>query len=60
MFRRNSQSSTAGRGGFILIVADTMHQANEAVVEKITILVLQIADATANQIKKAGLQKLCY
>ncbi|MCR8842281.1 aspartate/glutamate racemase family protein [Paenibacillus sp. SC116] len=43
---------------FILIGANTMHKVVEAVEARITIPVLHIADATANQIQKAGLKKV--
>ena len=42
---------------FILICTNTMHKVIDLIEAKITIPVLHIADATAAQIQKAGLQK---
>lgn len=43
---------------FIVICTNTMHKVVEVMEEAITIPILHIADATAQQIKKAGLQKV--
>ncbi|WP_019415348.1 aspartate/glutamate racemase family protein [Paenisporosarcina sp. TG20] len=43
---------------FILLCTNTMHKVVELVEKKITIPILHIADATANQIKKSGVSKV--
>ncbi|KOP80392.1 aspartate racemase [Lysinibacillus sp. FJAT-14745] len=51
--------SLEGAGAnFIVICTNTMHKVIDFIQEKISIPILHIADATANQIEKAGLQKI--
>ncbi|MDM5247659.1 aspartate/glutamate racemase family protein [Lysinibacillus sp. G4S2] len=51
--------SLEGAGAdFIVICTNTMHKVIDVIQENISIPILHIADATANQIEKAGLQKI--
>lgn len=47
-----------GGADFIVICTNTMHKVIAFIEEKINIPVLHIADATADQIKKSGIQKV--
>ncbi|MFJ8512268.1 aspartate/glutamate racemase family protein [Lysinibacillus xylanilyticus] len=53
-----AQSLENAGAEFIVICTNTMHKVIDIITEKITIPILHIADATANQIEKASLQKV--
>jgi len=53
-----AQSLESAGAEFIIICTNTMHKVIDIITEKITIPILHIADATANQIEKASLQKV--
>ncbi|WP_427110099.1 aspartate/glutamate racemase family protein [Lysinibacillus xylanilyticus] len=53
-----AQSLESAGAEFIVICTNTMHKVIDIITEKITIPILHIADATANQIEKASLQKV--
>ncbi len=53
-----AQSLERAGADFIVICTNTMHKVVAVIEEAITIPILHIADATANQIKEAGLQKI--
>ncbi|MGE7674375.1 aspartate/glutamate racemase family protein [Lysinibacillus sp. NPDC094403] len=53
-----AQSLESAGAEFIVICTNTMHKVIDIIMEKITIPILHIADATANQIEKASLQKV--
>ncbi|MFJ6264625.1 aspartate/glutamate racemase family protein [Lysinibacillus xylanilyticus] len=53
-----AQSLESAGAEFIVICTNTMHKVIDIITEKITIPILHIADATANQIEKARLQKV--
>ncbi|QPQ31451.1 aspartate/glutamate racemase family protein [Lysinibacillus sp. JNUCC 51] len=53
-----AQSLESAGAEFIVICTNTMHKVIDIITKKITIPILHIADATANQIEKASLQKI--
>lgn len=53
-----AQSLESAGAEFIVICTNTMHKVIDIITEKITIPILHIADATANQIEKTSLQKV--
>ncbi|MFB7156407.1 aspartate/glutamate racemase family protein [Lysinibacillus sp. NPDC056232] len=53
-----AQSLESAGADFIIICTNTMHKVIDIIAAKITIPILHIADATANQIEKASLQKV--
>lgn len=53
-----AQSLERAGADFIVICTNTMHKVVAVIEEAITIPILHIADATAKQIKEAGLQKI--
>ncbi|MFJ7979824.1 aspartate/glutamate racemase family protein [Lysinibacillus xylanilyticus] len=53
-----AQSLESAGAEFIVICTNTMHKVIDIITEKITIPILHIADATANKIEKASLQKV--
>ncbi|MFJ7182965.1 aspartate/glutamate racemase family protein [Lysinibacillus xylanilyticus] len=53
-----AQSLESAGAEFIIICTNTMHKVIDIITEKITIPILHIADATANHIEKASLQKV--
>ncbi|MFF2177709.1 aspartate/glutamate racemase family protein [Lysinibacillus sp. NPDC058147] len=53
-----AQSLESAGADFIIICTNTMHKVIDIIAAKVTIPILHIADATANQIEKASLQKV--
>jgi aspartate racemase len=53
-----AQSLEKGGADFIVICTNTMHKVIHYIEENISIPILHIADATANQIKEAGINKV--
>ncbi len=53
-----AQSLERAGADFVIICTNTMHKVIDIIEEAITIPILHIADATARQIKEAGLQKI--
>lgn len=53
-----AQSLEGAGADFIIICTNTMHKVIDIVTAKIQVPILHIADATANQIEKASLQKV--
>ncbi|MBW2298546.1 MAG: amino acid racemase, partial [Deltaproteobacteria bacterium] len=53
-----AQSLEKGGADFVIICTNTMHKVAEAVEQGVSIPLLHIADATAEKIKAAGMQKI--